>query len=162
VSILSLCESLQNLPWASGIKQSEWQFPVIETVHSLAISAMIWPAALFDMRLLNLVLRRRPVSQVAAQFLPWVWVGFTIMVLSGALLFSAEAVKCYNSPFFRVKLVLIVLAALNALVFHKTVFRNAAAWDEGSATPVRARLAGGFSLAFWIGVVAMGRGLAYA
>jgi hypothetical protein len=162
VSLLSICESLQSLPWASGIKQSEWQFPVIETVHSLAISTMIWPAALWDMRLLGLVMRKRPVSQVAAQFLPWVWVGFTVMVLSGALLFSAEAVKCYNSPFFRVKLVLIALAGLNALVFHKTLFRDVTAWEEGVVTPWRARLAGGLSLAFWIGVVAMGRGLAYA
>jgi len=162
VTILSLCESLQNLPWASGIKQSEWQFPVIETVHSLAISFMIWPAALLDMRLLNLMLRKRPVTQVAAQFLPWVWVGFSVMVVTGLLLFSAEAVKCYNSPFFRVKLVLIILAGLNAFIFHKTVFNNVAAWDEGRDTTVRARLAGGLSLLFWIGVVAMGRGLAYA
>ena len=162
MSILSLCEALQSLPWVSGIKQSEWQFPVLESVHSLAIATMIWPAALLDMRLLGLALRRRPVSQVAAQFLPWVWTGFSMMVLTGLVLFSSEAVKCYNSPFFRVKLLLVALAGINALTFHVTVFRNVAAWDENAATPFRAKLAGGLSLAFWMGVVAMGRGLAYA
>jgi hypothetical protein len=71
-------------------------------------------------------------------------------------------VKCYNSPFFRTKLALLVAAGLNALVFHTTVFRDVASWDEDHATPWRARLAGGCSLAVWIGVVAMGRALAYA
>ena len=63
---------------------------------------------------------------------------------------------------FRAKLVLLLVAGLNALIFHKTVFRGVAAWDKDSPTPWRAKLAGGCSLAVWIGVVAMGRALAYA
>jgi uncharacterized membrane protein len=162
VSVLGVCEWLQNLPWASGVKESSWQFPVIESVHSLGLSVMLWPAAILDLRLLGMVMRRRTVSGVAAQFLPWVWVGFVAMVLSGAVLFASEAVKCYNSPFFRVKVILLGVAGLNALIFHKTVFHHVAGWDKDSATPWRAKLAGGFSLAVWIGVVAMGRALAYA
>jgi hypothetical protein len=123
---------------------------------------MLWPAAILDLRLLGVAMTRRPVSQVAAQFLPWVWTGFTAMILTGTVLFSAEAVKCYKSPFFRVKLVLLLVAGLNALIFHKAVFHNVEAWDKESATPWRAKLAGGCSLAVWIGVVAMGRALAYA
>ena len=162
MSVLSVCEWLQNLSWASGIKHSAWQFPVIESIHSLALSVMLWPAALLDLRLLGVVMRKRPVSQVASQFLPWVWTGFTVMILTGALLFCSEAVKCYNSPFFRIKVVLVGVAGLNALVFHKTVFRGVETWDKDAPTPWRARLAGACSLVVWIGVVAMGRALAYA
>jgi uncharacterized membrane protein len=162
VSILGVCEWLQALPWASGIKESTWQFPVIESVHSLALSVMLWPAAILDLRLLGWVMRRRPISTVAEKFLPWVWIGFTVMVLSGVILFASEAVKCYNSPFFRVKVILIGVAGLNALIFHKTIFGDIASWDNDTNAPWRARLAGGCSLAVWIGVVAMGRALAYA
>jgi hypothetical protein len=162
VSILGVCEWLQSLPWASGIKHSDWQFPAIESIHSLALSVIFWPAAILDLRLIGVAMRRRAVSEVAAQFLPWVWTGFVAMVLSGVVLFAAEAVKCYNSPFFRVKVILLGVAGLNALVFHYTVFPHVEAWDKDSATPWRARLAGACSLAVWIGVVAMGRGLAYA
>lgn len=162
MSVLSVCEWLQSIPWASGIKHSSWQFPLIESIHSLALSAMIWPAAILDLRLLGVAMPRRPVSQVAAQFLPWVWTGFVVMILSGAVLFASEAVKCYNSPFFRVKVVLLGFAGLNALVFHKTVFRTVDKWDKDASTPWRAKLAGATSLAVWIGVVAMGRALAYA
>ena len=162
MTILSVCEWLQNTSWASGIKHSDWKFPLIESIHSLALSAMLWPAVILDLRLLGLVMKRRTVSQVAAQFLPWVWSGFVVMVTTGVVLFCAEAVKCYNSPFFRVKLVLLMLAGVNALVFHTGVFKGADTWDHGVATPWRARIAGACSLTFWIGVVAMGRALAYA
>ena len=162
MSVLSVCEWLQNLPWASGIKHSAWQFPVIESIHSLGLSVMVWPVAMLDLRLLGVAMRRQPVSQVASQFLPWVWTGFVLMILTGGLLFASEAVKCYNSPFFRIKLVLVGVAGLNALVFHKTVFRDVETWDKNAPTPWRAKLAGACSLVVWIGVVAMGRALAYA
>ncbi len=135
---------------------------MVESVHSLALSVMLWPAAILDLRLLGLTMQRRSVSQVAAQFLPWVWTGFTVMILTGALLFCSEAVKCYNSPFFRTKVVLLGAAGLNALLFHQTVFKKVAEWDENATTPWRAKLAGASSLIIWIGVVAMGRALAYA
>ena len=162
MSVLSVCEWLQNLPWASGIKHSAWQFPVIESIHSLGLSVMVWPVAMLDLRLLGVAMRRRPVSQVASQFLPWVWTGFVLMILTGGLLFASEAVKCYNSPFFRTKLVLLSVAGLNALVFHKTVFHGVHTWDKNAPTPWPAKLAGGGSLLVWVGVVAMGRALAYA
>ena len=162
MSILGVCEWLQSLPWASGVKESTWQFPVIETIHSLGLAVMLWPAALLDMRLLGIVMKKRPVSEVASQFLPWVWTGFVMMISTGVILFSSEAVKCYDSPFFRTKLVLLVLAGANALLFHTTVFRDVEEWDKNPHTPLRAKIAGACSLAIWIGVVAMGRALAYA
>ena len=123
---------------------------------------MLWPTAILDLRLLGLVMPRRPVSQVAAQFLPWTWTGFIVMILSGVVLFASEAVKCYTSPFFLTKMVLLGVAGVNALVFHYTVFRGVDAWDLDARTPWRAKLAGAFSLLVWVGVVAMGRALAYA
>ena len=123
---------------------------------------MLWPAAILDLRLLGLIMRRRPVSEVAAQFLPWIWAGFTVMILSGLVLFASEAVKCYESPFFRTKIVLLGVAGVNALVFHSTVFRGVDLWDRDTPTPWRAKLAGASSLLVWVGVVAMGRALAYA
>ncbi len=67
----------------------------------------------------------------------------------------------YHSPAFRIKLVLLALAGLNALIFHRTVYRDAAHW-EPSVAPVRARLAGLLSLVFWIAIIAAGRAIAYA
>ena len=117
--------------------------------------------AVVDLRLLGIALPREPVSAVLRQVLPWTWAGFTLMFVSGALLVSSEAVKLYSSLFFRIKLVLLFVAAVNAFVFHWTVYRRAATWDVASATPGRAKLAGLLSLTFWIAIVAMGRAIGY-
>ena len=87
--------------------------------------------------------------------------GFVVMVISGGLLFYSGPVRASQNIFFQIKMVMIALAGLNAFVFHKTVFRWVAEWDEASVTPLRARAAGFFSLLLWSGVVVCGRMQAY-
>jgi hypothetical protein len=58
-------------------------------------------------------------------------------------------------------MVLLLLAGLNALIFHLTVYRRAAEWDDMPVAPVRARLAGLVSLVLWIAIIAAGRSIAY-
>ena len=161
MSLLDFCRWLHDTPWATGIRESTLLFPVIETVHVLGLSLSVGTIAVVDLRLLGLGLRREPVSQVIAQIIPWSLGGFILMFLSGALLFSSQALKAYDSTFFRIKLLLLFLAGLNALVFQLVVARGMAKWDKASVTPLRARLAGGLSLALWIGVIAAGRTMAY-
>jgi hypothetical protein len=58
-------------------------------------------------------------------------------------------------------MVLLALVGLNALIFHLTVYRRAAEWDDLPRAPLRARLAGLVSLVLWIGIIAAGRSIAY-
>ena len=67
----------------------------------------------------------------------------------------------YHSPAFRIKLILLALAGLNALIFHRTIYRDVANWDPAAVAPSRARLAGMLSLIFWIAIIAAGRAIAY-
>jgi len=93
----------------------------------------------------------------------WRWsiAGFVVMFASGFLLFASEAVKCYGNGWFRLKVLLLLLAGVNALTFHKTIYRSVAAWDAAAVPPLRAKLAGAFSLAIWTLVIAAGRTTAY-
>ena len=116
---------------------------------------------LVDLRLLGLGLRREPVSAVVSRIVPWTLSGFVLMFLTGGWLFSGEASKLYLSPAFRIKMGLLLLAGLNALIFHLTAYRSAAKWDEMPVAPVRARMAGLISLVLWIGIIAAGRSIAY-
>jgi len=83
------------------------------------------------------------------------------MVVTGSLLFWSEAVSAYNSVWFRLKLLFLLLAALNALAFHLTIHRRLPEWDADPVPPARARLAGFLSLLFWAIVIAAGRTTAY-
>ena len=161
MSLLAFCQWLEKTPLGAGIRQSAWAFNALVAIHTLGIVLTVGTIWLVDLRLLGFGLRREPVSSVLQQTLPWTWAGFTVMLCTGALIFCAEAVTVYSSISFRIKIALILLAGLNALIFHKTVYRGAATWELTSPTPPRARLAGLLSLTVWIGVISAGRAIAY-
>lgn len=139
------------------MRQSLWLFPVIEVAHLLGMVVLVGAVATFDLRLLGWSAPRVRVSTLAARLLPWAWAGFAVQVVTGALLFSSEAVHVHANPAFQIKMVLICLAGLNALIFHYSIYRNVASWDESATLPLRARLAGGLSILLWAGIVAAGR-----
>lgn len=161
MSILGLCEWIENTPVATGIREGLWWFPLIETIHTLGIILVAGTILVLDLRLLGVIFRKESVSDVTQQVLPLTWTGFTVMVVSGSFLFCPEAVKCYHSTFFRIKLALLLLAGLNALAFHFTIYRDVNTWCQRAVPPPRARLAGLLSITFWIAIIAAGRAVGY-
>ncbi len=152
---------IQDTPVGSHISDSLWLFPLIESIHVWGIVILVGATGILDLRLLGLVLKEQPVSKLNRTLLPWAWCGFAIMIISGTLLFSSEATKLYNNGAFLLKMVLILLAGINALVFHTTIYQRVEKWDLAAATPVAAKLAGAFSLVLWVGVIFAGRWIAY-
>ena len=161
MSVLSFLEWLQNTPLSVGIRESTVVFPVIESVHVLGLCLFLGLAVLLDLRLLGVTLLRMPVSEVHRRILPWTWTGAVIMVVSGIFTFFNDPVRYYNNVFFRVKLVMLVLAALNAYLFEIGVFRSVDEWGARAGTPRQARLAGYVSLVLWGSIVIAGRMIAY-
>jgi len=155
--LLSLCKWLQQTSVGAAVRESLWLFPAIETVHLLGMAALAGTVAVLDFRLLGWMLRQKRFSELAKRLLPWAWAGFAVQVITGTLLFSSEAVKVYSNPAFRLKMLLILLAGVHAMIFHWTVYRGVAAWDDSVAPPLGAKVSGLLSILLWIGVVAAGR-----
>lgn len=160
-SIHHFCLWLNDTGPATALRESLWMFPIVETIHVLAITLLAGSITILDLRLLGVLLRGVRVTTVARQVLPVVWTGFGILTVSGLLLFAAEAAKSYSNPAFRIKLALLVLAGLNPVVYYRTVYRRIAEWDTSITTPLTARLAGGTSIALWTAIIAAGRATAY-
>jgi hypothetical protein len=159
--LLQVCQWIYNTHFSTSIRESVWVFPIIESMHVLATTVLVGTIAIFDFRLLGIVMKREPVSAVARQVLPWTWVGFAIMFATGLLLSVAEAATNYYNLAFRIKLVLLVLVGLNPLIFHLSVYRKVASWDNAVITPRRARVAATCSLLLWAGIIVAGRMIAY-
>jgi hypothetical protein len=106
-------------------------------------------------------MRKEQVSQVIGQTLPLAWGGAAVMFGSGLLLFWAKAADCYGNPAFRLKLVLLLLAGLNPLIFHLTTYRSIASWDNVPVPPRAAKATGILSLALWSSIIVAGRAIAY-
>jgi hypothetical protein len=160
--LLNLCQWLQDTSFSTGIRESVWTFPIIETIHLLALAFSVGIIIFVDLRLVGAAMKDQPVSEVFSRLQPMALKGFVINFVSGLLLFISEPVKCYHSTYFTTKLVLLFLLGVNAVGFQIFTWPTVAVWDKAIVTPVGARLAGWASLAFWLGVVVMGRAIAYA
>ena len=157
-----LMQRLADTPWSVGLHESRYAYSIIESVHVWTLCVFVGFAVLLDLRLLGLTLRSVPVSQMAERLLPWTKVAFVFMVVSGALLFFAIPLRTYHNVFFRLKAVLLVVAALNAWVFHNGgMYRRLADWDAAASTPRAAKIAGAASLALWVAIIFSGRMIAY-
>jgi hypothetical protein len=161
MSLFEMCQWLSSTPLATSIRESDSVFPMIETVHVLGITLLAGTVAAVDLRLLGFVLKREKISEVAAQVLPLTWAGFAVMFISGALLFLAEAAKSYGNTAFRIKVLLLLLAGVNPLIFHSTIYKSVGAWNDAAVVPWRARAAAVASLTLWSGIIVAGRAIAY-
>lgn len=161
MSLLEFCQWLENTPLGVGVRESIWWFPLLNMFHLLAMAVAAGTIVWVDLRLLGLGLKRAPVSQVAGQLLPWTWGGFVVLFVTGSLLIASEAVMLYDNAAFRIKVLLLLLAGLNVLIFHTTIYRSVATWDLALETPTRARIAGFVSLTCWLGLIAAGRVIPY-
>jgi hypothetical protein len=151
--LLSFFESCEASAVGTAIRESIWLFPVIETVHLLALAVIGGAVILVDLRLLGQGLRDVPVAQLARQAHPWFLGSLAAIVVSGVLLFLSEAMKCYANPAFWTKMAF--LAA--AVAFACTLRHPRALASLGPDAGVRPRVLAAVSLVLWSGVGLGGR-----
>jgi hypothetical protein len=159
---MSLLAWLHDTPFSTVMRESLWAEPIVETIHVLTLAVFLGFVLLLDLRLLDLTMRQRRVSELLHELNPGLFGGFAVMVVTGLLLFSGDPVAFYSTLFFKVKMIMLVLAGLNVLAFNATLGRRLPQWDGRARTPWGAKAAGVVSLVLWIAVVAAGRGIAYA
>jgi hypothetical protein len=161
MSLLSFCQWLADTPGSIALHESLFMYPVVESLHVLTLCVFVGMSTMLDLRLLGLTLRRVPLTDITNRLFPWMFAGFAVMVVTGVALFYAIPVRSYQSIWFRMKAVALVLAGLNAFVFHRTIDRRIEQWDTDPVPPPAARLAGARSLVLWAVIVVAGRMIAY-
>jgi hypothetical protein len=133
-------------------------FPIIEAVHLVALAFIGGAILIVDLRLLGVGLRDQPLERLERDLRPWMASSLIVMIVTGVLLFSSEAVKCYYSFAFWVKMASLTLAIL----FWYTVHRKTAMSAESAVQSFRARLVGLVSLVLWAGVAWGGRWIGFS
>ena len=141
--------------------ESLYVWPLLESPHVLSLGLFVGTAVMNDLRLLGWTMREVPVSEITSRLLPWTRIGFAVMLTTGLLLFYSSPVRYYHNIFFRFKVLLLIVAGLNAFVFHRGIHRRVAEWDNDTKLPRAARVAGAVSLIAWALIVVSGRLIAY-
>ena len=161
MSLLPFCEWLASTEWSVALHESLYMYPLVESVHVLTLCLFVGMTVLLDLRLLGLTLRRVSVQELTDRLMPFMLTGFVVMFVTGLLLFYAIPVRSYLNVFFRLKVIALVLAGLNALYFHEGIHKRVHEWGDDARTPARARFAGAASLFLWAFIIVCGRMIAY-
>jgi Family of unknown function (DUF6644) len=144
--------------FGQAVKTSSWAFAVTESIHLLALAAIGGAVLIVDLRLLGFGLRGQRIADLARDAFPWLVGSLIVMLVTGFTLFMSEAVKCYYSTPFRVKMTSLALAML----FTFTVRRKVTLADEANVRPAVYKLVALVSLALWFGVGAGGRWIGFS
>jgi hypothetical protein len=153
----ALLKSLEASGLATGIRDSVFLFPLIESTHVIGLALVFGTIAIIDLRLLGIASAQRPFQRMASDILKWTWAAFALTALTGGLMFTTNAPVYYHNAFFRAKMLLLALTGINMLFFELTAGRTIHAWDQAPSAPRAGKAVAALSLAMWIGIICMGR-----
>lgn len=157
MDFVSLLTSLQRTNLATEIRDALFVFPLLESAHVVGFSVVFGTILVIDLRLLGVASRERPYLRMSSDILKWTWAAFTLAAVTGLLMFITNPVVYFRNFYFRTKFILLVLAALNVLVFELTAGRTADRWGEAPSAPRMGRAVATTSLMIWIAVIFAGR-----
>jgi hypothetical protein len=153
----SFIQSIEASGIGEWMRSNELAMPIVNTLHVLCITLVYGSIMVVDLRLMGLLDRGRAVTVVSREMLRLTWAAFAGAVVTGGMFFAANAGTYWLNNAFRLKMLAILLAGINMLVFQFVTCRNVAAWDRNASAPGAARLAGVISILVWTAVVVLGR-----
>jgi hypothetical protein len=143
---------------ARMMQEITWLFPAAEIFHFIGLSLLMGSILVVDIRLLGFS-REVPLDAVY-KFLPITVIGFGINLITGIMF-------CFNDPFryypnfaFRIKMLLLVLAGVNAIYFVLIARANPGSVGSLDSSP-KVKIVATLSLLFWVGVIICGRLIPY-
>jgi hypothetical protein len=142
------------------VRDIPWLFPTFESLHFAGMALLIGVIGIIDLRVLGFA-KGLPLGPLH-RYLPLAFLGFGINALTGLAMFASDPYSYWEVPSFRFKMLLVVLAGLNAVWFWVAILRHVDGWGSGADTTRMAKVISGASLVFWIGVIVAGRFIAFA
>ena len=141
--------ALEGLWLAQVMKHSSWLYPTVETMHIWGIGMLFGSVVIMDLRVLGFG-NKLNLSDLSRLGVLVAFIGFGLAVLTGSLMFIAQASELISSRLFILKMCLIFLLLANAMILRMRTITN-------GVSKAQALL----SLVGWATVIGMGRWLAY-
>ena len=159
--MLEIIEALQASGPAEWMRTSVKAMPIVEAIHVIAAATVFGSILGVDLRLLGFRDARRAFTRVSNEMLRFTWVAFGVAVVTGALMFVANAQTYFVNTAFRWKLAALLLAGINMAIFQHLTLRSVGTWDHGVRPPTAGRVAGALSLLLWIAVIFFARWIGF-
>jgi len=160
-AILDFCAWIETTQLSLFVQATPWVVPTVQTVHILAVAAVLSSALMIALRLLGLAGRDLPLQRIAARFAPVIWWSIPLLLLTGMIMISGEPARSLANWVFQLKMLFLISEIALLLAFQAPLRRQAGYWEQTGARRGAARLIAVATLLFWIGVVFCGRWIAY-
>ena len=152
--------ALEGSGLGQAIRQSSWIYMAANVGHIVSLVVFAGAVAVLDLRMAGAFAATSP-GYVLGRARRVVVLAFAGLVLTGAVLFTAEASHVIMNRVFQLKLGLIALGLVNVALFEVFTAPKVRDLPPLAPLPVAARRAGAISLAVWIAVAICGRSIAY-
>ena len=150
-------QTLQDSGLAEWMRTSVKAMPIVEAIHVLAAATVFGTILIVDLRLLGFPDTKRPLTWVSNEMLRLTWMAFALALVTGFLMFAANANTYFGNTQFRLKMLGLLFAGLNMALFQGLTYRSVGRWDQGAPTPFAARVAGVLSILLWVTIICLAR-----
>lgn len=157
----NIWESIEYSSLGISIAESLWAFPMIETLHVIALVTVLGTLLVMDLRMLGWASTAVPIRKVSEDTLKWTWMAFVLAAITGTLLWISKTSSYMINPYFLTKMGLMALAGLNMLFFHFVTYKTVDQWDTATSPPTAVKLSAALSLVLWIVIVFCGRAIGF-
>src|SRR5580698_9704235 len=130
-SYLHACHAVQSNRFVMWFTGSILVSLLIWLCHYLATFLTVGSMVIMDLRVMGLAAKSRSVTEIAEYYSPWMWIGLSVLVLSGLFMLAGDADLFCTNGVFGVNMLVTAVAAASGVFIRK----RAPAWDRPSGIP---------------------------
>jgi hypothetical protein len=150
--------SLESTGFATWLRESGsiWAYPLVLTLHTTGMGVLVGANWVLDLRFLG-VASGVPLGAIGRLFRV-MWAGFWLNLVTGVMLFAADASTKGATTLFVVKIAMVLVAVAVAAGMQRRVYGQGSA---PRAVPTGVPAMAVLSILLWLGAIATGRYMAY-
>ena len=161
--LTEVCKAIDQTALSQAIQGAPWAVPTVQTVHILAIAALMAAALMANLRMAGLRSTHRATGEVLRTLKPVIWWALPMLLASGVLLIIGEPTRALKNTYFQLKMMLLIGAIVVTLVQFSGLGSNLSTtpsrWERQRGAAVVIALV---SMSLWVGIIFAGRWIAYA
>ncbi|ESW62385.1 MAG: membrane protein [Rhodobacter sp. CACIA14H1] len=153
-----MIDALADSALAAALRGSATLYLLVNASHILGIALLVGAILPLDLRLAG-AFPRTPLPAIAPLLRGTAIAGLALATATGAILFTANPAEYLGNPAFRLKLLLLAAALLNA-----TIVTRSPAWSRvlsGDPPSLGLRVMALLSAALWLSMVLAGRWIGF-
>lgn len=155
-----LTQSQLNVLFSDTTRLETWLIiPLSQSIHILGIAVVMTAVGMLNLQLLGFRVTRQSFAENTARWMPWIWTGMAILLVTGLVQTIAEPTREIMNYTFRIKMVMLAIVLAITVAYRRQVKQDPNYWSGERQT--LARSLASLSLVLWLGIVAAGRLVAY-